>query len=149
MDTPLSSVIVVSSGLDGMPGIGKAIVDDLIGRGYQASYRNAADTLIPHLAGGALMIFGASHQESLTAGEYQELFRSLQGVNFAGRWGAFFTVGQGGVFKNLSAMVKDTDLRILEPGLVFSPDGGKGWKTEIGKWLSRIEKDLQGVLRKS
>jgi hypothetical protein len=145
MDTPLSSVVVVASSAEGMPEIGKAIADGLSSRGFEASFRYAADTLIPHLAACGLLIFGAADTDSLSEGDYRELFRSLKGVNFAGRYGAFFTLGSGGAFQGLSAMVKDTDLAVLEPGLVLSPGGEKVWKSAAAEWIGGIEKDLPGV----
>jgi hypothetical protein len=139
MDELRSRAVVVASAE--VSELGRFASECLSKEKLSVDFRLAADTLIPDLASGGVYLFGASAEEDLENGDYKELYRSFQGVNFAGRHGAFFTVGDGKVFKKLKRMLKDSGLTILEPGFVMEGD----YKDSFGSWLKRILKAVPAV----
>jgi len=78
-----------------------------------------------------LMFFGAEDSVSLPSSSYGELFRSLQGVNFAGRKGALFSTSTGGV-EALRKMVQDSELVLSRSPLVVKKDTTEGM---VETWL--------------
>ncbi len=80
------------------------------------------------------MLLGAEDGLSLANSAYRELFRSFQGVNFAGRRGAFFSTSPAGI-EALRRMVQDSELEVVRPPLVVRNDTGE--KT-IEAWLQAM-----------
>ena len=138
------AVIVASESVPELGELGRSLAKELKKRKVQAEVRTARDSFIPDLAPYEFILFGAAADEKLASGDYQELYRSLQGVNFAGRNGAFFTLKNPSIFKDLAKMVKDSELRVLEPGLCVEGDA-KDLDGRIATWVDKIMKQLQGA----
>lgn len=89
--------------------------------GWKTTMKPAEEARIPDLAPVDLMFFGAEDSLPLPSGPYGELFRSLQGVNFAGRKGALFSTSTGGI-EALRKMVRDSELALSRSPLVVKKD---------------------------
>ena len=89
--------------------------------GWKNTMKPAEEARIPDLTPVDLMLFGAEDSLSLSSGPYGELFRSFQGVNFAGRKGALFSTSTGGV-EALRKMVQDSELVLSRSPLIVKKD---------------------------
>lgn len=137
------AVIIASEASPKLGDVGRFLAKELKKRKVRADFRSAKDTLIPDLAPCDLLLFGALAGEKLVSGDYRELNRSLRGVNFAGRKGAFFTLENPSTFKALGEMVKDSDLTILEPGLCLKDGSAKDSDAAISRWVDGLLKQYQ------
>ncbi len=81
----------------------------------------AAQVRIPDLTPVDFMLFGAEDGISLPNSSYKELYRSFQGVNFAGRKGALFSTSSAGI-EALRRMVQDSELELVRPSLIVKED---------------------------
>jgi hypothetical protein len=99
--------------------------------GWKTTMKPAEEARIPDLTPVDLMFFGAEDSVSLPSSSYGELFRSLQGVNFAGRKGALFSTSTGGV-EALRKMVQDSELVLSRSPLVVKKDTTEG---SVETWL--------------
>ncbi len=137
------AVVVASEASPELGEMGRTLAKELKKRKVRAEFKSAKDSLIPDLAPFDLLLFGAAAGEKLSSGDYRELFRSLQGVNFAGRKGAFFTVENPSTFKALGEMVKDSDLTILEPGLCLDKGEDGSSNGSIARWVDGLLRQLR------
>lgn len=81
----------------------------------------AGEARIPDLTPVDFMLFGAEDGIPLPNSSYRELFRSFQGVNFAGRKGALFSTSPSGI-ESLRRMMRDSELELVRPPLVVKED---------------------------
>jgi len=102
--------------------------------GWKTTMKPAEEARIPDLTPVDWMFFGAEDGVSLPSGPYGELFRSLQGVNFAGRKGALFSTSTGGV-EALRKMVQDSELVLSRSPLVVKKDTTE---ESVETWLRTI-----------
>ncbi len=102
--------------------------------GCRITIKPAERVRIPDLTPVDLMLFGAEESIPLPNSSYRELFRSFQGVNFAGRKGVLFSTSLSGI-EALRRMVQDSELDLLRPPLVVKEDTSE--KT-VEAWLRAL-----------
>ncbi|MCX7786527.1 MAG: hypothetical protein N2442_02375, partial [Spirochaetes bacterium] len=89
--------------------------------GCTITMKPAGETKIPDLTPADLILLGAEESLSLPNSSYKELYRSFQGVNFAGRKGSLFSTSLVGI-EALRGMVQDSELELVHPFLVVRED---------------------------
>ena len=105
---------------------------------WQMTIYSAREARIPHLTPLDLIFFGS--EEGLVVSEeyFKELYRSLQGVNFAGKKGVLFSNSSRGI-KALKEMVRDSELYLYSIPLICAKEPVE---KDISLWLRNIEKEF-------
>ncbi|GAB4367147.1 MAG: hypothetical protein Kow009_03960 [Spirochaetales bacterium] len=93
----------------------------LVRWGWQVTMKPAENTRIPDLAPVDFILFGAEESLSLPDSSYKELYRSMQGVNFAGRKGALFSTSPSGI-EALRRMLEDSELSVARSPFLVQED---------------------------
>ncbi|MFQ3620608.1 MAG: hypothetical protein SNJ78_06640 [Spirochaetales bacterium] len=99
---------------------------------------SAREARIPHLTPSDLIFFGCEEGLVLSEGYFKELYRSLQGVNFAGKKGALFSNSSLGI-KALQEMVKDSELHLYSTPFICAKEPVE---KDISLWFRNIEKEF-------
>jgi flavodoxin len=129
----------------------RKIVDQVRGAfdaaAFTVTVKNAAESLVPDLAGADLLVFGL---QKAGGGEipsdFSELLRSLKGANLAGRAAAIFSIGSEKASARLRKALRDTDVSVSDEDPVFA-DQKPARQADIAEWAKKVAAFFEGVCR--
>ena len=129
----------------------RRIVDQVRGAfeatAFTVTVKNAAESLVPDLAGADLLVFGL---QKAGGGEipvgFSELVRSLKGANLAGRAAAIFSVGSEKASARLRKALRDTDVTVSDEDPVFG-DPKPARQADIPEWARRVAAFFEAARR--
>ncbi|RPJ07006.1 MAG: hypothetical protein EHM28_08670 [Spirochaetaceae bacterium] len=115
----------------------KAVADAISSKEWKVSIKSAAKSHIPELAPADIMIFGSGDTKiPASEGEYKELFRAFEGVNFAGKIAAVFSETGSSFDSELVKTLEDSDAALFQPVLSFS--GSQINKKTMTDWVKKL-----------
>jgi flavodoxin len=129
----------------------RRIVDQVRGAfdatAFTVTVKNAADSLLPDLAGADLLVFGLQKAEGgEIPADFSELVRSLKGANLAGRVASIFSVGSEKASARLRKALRDTDVSVSDEDPVF---GGQksARQADVAEWARKVTAFFEDVRR--
>ncbi len=111
---------------------------------FRVRMKEAAQAAVPDLAAADVILLGSQPDGRAAVHRgFNEIIRSLRGINLAGRVAGLFAVGSRKTLEVLRRALKDSDVLIAAEEFVLEPGAGDRHGEKAGAWVRSIVELLE------
>ena len=134
----LKVFIAYSPGKGEIADLANRIAEKCEAASVSVSIKAAGEATVPEINAADILVFGAEEEGAvLQEGGFRDFFRAFTGINFAGKRGALFSYSMQTAVDGLKEMLKDTELSLPSPGLIYTKNGKSVNDKKVDKWINQ------------
>ncbi len=106
---------------------------------YETRVMPAEKIHIPDITASSLLVFGSNETgKAFQEGGFKELSRAFTGISLAGRSVLLFSYDSPDAVKELEAVIKDTELKVVGEPLVYMRNGKPVKDQKVSKLIKEL-----------